>query len=264
MRVLTPFIALSLVFSLALARKPPRVLLLTGGCWHNYTEQEQSIRNAFIRAGVVIHWTVARLPCRKPAENLGELAMVRQPNWSAPYDLVFMNGCYQALKRPAYIDDFVRGFQGSTPLVALHCGVHSFNKSPAHIHWKWHQVLGVSSTEHVIEHRHYPIRLIASKSQIMSPLKRAGGVYWTPMDELYIVDKVWPQAHVLAHTWSPTTKKMHPVFWTNLYRGRTKVFAASFGHVDATLRDHVFMDTVVRGALWTLGILKDTSWATSW
>lgn len=108
------------------------------------------------------------------------------------------------------------------------------------------------------------MRVIAGKSQIMRPFNRGRGMHWMPKDELYRVDRVWQHTRVMAYTRSVETNREYPVFWTNLYRGRTRVFATSFGHSDATWRDKVFTDTVVRGALWGLGRLGDNTWFTSW
>ena len=39
----------------------------------------------------------------------------------------------------------------------------------------------------------------------------------TAMDELYVIEKVWPNTEVLATSTSEKTGEAHPVFWTNRY-----------------------------------------------
>src|SRR5262249_55570752 len=45
------------------------------------------------------------------------------------------------------------------------------------------------------------------------------------------------------------------VAWTNLYKGKTKVFATTLGHNTATVADGRYLDLVTRGLLWSVGKL---------
>lgn len=76
--------------------------------------------------------------------------------------------------------------------------------------------------------------------------------YKTPMDELYIVEKVWPNTKVLATTKSEKTGEVQPVFWTNQY-GKGRVFGTTYGHSNDTFADPVFLKTLVRGIVWASG-----------
>jgi type 1 glutamine amidotransferase len=73
--------------------------------------------------------------------------------------------------------------------------------------------------------------------------------YKTPMDELYIVEKIWPNTKVLATSVSEKTGDVQPVFWTNQY-GKGRVFGTTYGHSNDTFGDPVFLKTLVRGILW--------------
>ena len=50
-----------------------------------------------------------------------------------------------------------------------------------------------------------------------------------------------------------TAKSM--VVWTNTYNGKTRVFATTLGHNNATVDDPRYLDLVARGMLWSLGKL---------
>ncbi len=77
----------------------------------------------------------------------------------------------------------------------------------------------------------------------------------TPMDELYVIDKLWPKATVLATSVSEKDGKEYPVIWTNDYHG-TRVFGTTYGHGNVTWQDPVFIGLVSRGILWAAGRTK--------
>ena len=76
----------------------------------------------------------------------------------------------------------------------------------------------------------------------------------TAIDELYVIEKAWPEMEVLATSKSEKTEKSHPVFWTNRY-GKARVFGTTYGHSNETFEDEVFLDALTRGTLWAAGKL---------
>ena len=74
----------------------------------------------------------------------------------------------------------------------------------------------------------------------------------TPMDELYVIEKLWPNARALATSVSERDHKEYPVMWINQY-GKARVFGTTYGHSDATFQDPVFLQTLTRGLLWAAG-----------
>ena len=73
----------------------------------------------------------------------------------------------------------------------------------------------------------------------------------TPMDELYVIDKLWPNAKALATAVSPEDSKEYALAWVNEYGG-TRVFGTTLGHGNETWQDPVFQDLLVRAVKWTL------------
>jgi type 1 glutamine amidotransferase len=69
------------------------------------------------------------------------------------------------------------------------------------------------------------------------------------MDELYIIEKVWPKTTVLAVSTSEPDGKTHPVVWTNRY-GKARVFGTTFGHSDEMFKDPVFIKLLGNGIRW--------------
>jgi type 1 glutamine amidotransferase len=76
------------------------------------------------------------------------------------------------------------------------------------------------------------------------------------MDELYVIDKVWPGAKALATSVSERDGKTYPVVWINQY-GKARVFGTTYGHSDDVWRDESFLTLVSRGTLWAAGRLND-------
>lgn len=73
----------------------------------------------------------------------------------------------------------------------------------------------------------------------------------TPTDELYVIDKVWPNSKVLATAVSPEEgNEIYPVIWTNDFHS-ARVFGTTLGHGE-TFDDPVFRDLLVRAFKWTV------------
>ena len=73
----------------------------------------------------------------------------------------------------------------------------------------------------------------------------------TPVDELYVIDKVWPNTTPLATAVSPEDKKEYPLVWVSEYGG-TRVFGTTLGHGSETWADPVFQDLLARGFKWAV------------
>jgi type 1 glutamine amidotransferase len=112
----------------------------------------------------------------------------------------------------------------------------------------WRQMLGVTSRRH--EHKSQ-YEVINTKPD--HPVMNGFPDKWTtPSDELYVIEKVWPETEVLATTVSEKTQKLHPVIWTHRF-GKARVFGTTYGHSNETFEDPVFLDTVIKGIQWSAG-----------
>jgi type 1 glutamine amidotransferase len=74
----------------------------------------------------------------------------------------------------------------------------------------------------------------------------------TPMDELYVIEKLWPNATALAESISEKDGKSYPVVWVNDFEG-TRVFGTTYGHSDETFQDPVFINLLAQGFVWAAG-----------
>ncbi len=225
-------------------QKPLQVLLITGGCCHNYPFQTQKLQEGLAKF-TEAKWTVIN------EGGTGTDAMISlydNKNWAQGYDVVVHNECFADTKSTEYIKKITEAHHAGIPAAVIHCAMHSYRQATID---DWREFLGVSSNHH--DHQsNYPVKKTENDHSI---LKDMPDNWSTPMDELYIIDKIWPNTTVLATSVSERDGKTHPVIWTNTY-GNAKVFGTSFGHSDSTFATTAFIKTVSRGILWAAGRLK--------
>jgi type 1 glutamine amidotransferase len=77
-------------------------------------------------------------------------------------------------------------------------------------------------------------------------------------DELYILEKVYDTATVMAHSYSEKLKVENPVIWVNQV-GKWRSFATSLGHQNAVMQTPEYLDLVTRGILWVTGRLDSAA-----
>lgn len=220
---------------------PLRALLVTGGCCHDYAFQATALAEGVKRFGDVT-WTVIN---EGGTSKDAKIALYDNPDWAKPYDVVVHNECFADLNDIAYVRKITTAHAAGTPAVVIHCAMHTYRVLKED---DWREFLGVTSRRH--DHQAaYPVRVTAKDH----PILRDFPTDWaTPLDELYVIEKVWPGTRALAVSTSEQDGKEYPVIWTNDYRG-TRVFGTTFGHGNATWRDPVFINIVVRGLFWAAG-----------
>ena len=230
--------------SITIHQKPLRVLLITGGCCHNYPFQTQKLKEGLAKF-TEAEWTVIN------DGGTGTEAMISlydTENWAQGYDVVIHNECFADTKSPEYIRKITRVHYAGVPAVVIHCAMHSYRATDID---DWREFLGVTSRRH--DHQsNYPVK----KGALNHPIVKDMPDNWvTPKDELYIIEKIWPNTTVLASSISEQDGKTYPVIWTNKY-GKANVFGTTYGHSDSTFADPVFVNMVSKGILWTVGRLK--------
>jgi uncharacterized protein len=244
-----PLLALLLAFLPALtfaadknvAAKPIRALLVTGGCCHDYDLQTKALTEGSKKLASIT-WTVVN---EGGKTTKAQIPLYDNPAWAKPYDVVVHNECFANTDEPDYIRKITAAHKAGTPAVVIHCAMHTYRAATID---DWREFLGVTSKRH--DHQsNYPVRVLAKSH----PALRGFPESWvTPKDELYIIDKVWPKATVLATSKSEKDGLDHPVIWTNDYHG-TRVFGTTYGHSNETWQDPVFINLVTRGMLWAAG-----------
>lgn len=233
----------SLIVAADESGKPLQALLITGGCCHNYAFQSEALTNA-VAEHATVEWTIVN------EGGNGTEAMIPlydDPNWGKGFDVVVHNECFASTKNPAYIRKITAAHKAGVPAVVIHCAMHTYRAADID---DWREFLGVTSRRHDHQSR-YPVKKVLPDH----PILRGTPDDWkTPMDELYVIEKLWPNATALATSVSEKDGNVYPVAWINQY-GQARVFGTTYGHSDDTFRDPVFLNYVSRGLLWAAGRL---------
>jgi type 1 glutamine amidotransferase len=220
---------------------PVRALLITGGCCHDYKLQSEAFAEGIKKFGNVT-WTVVQ---EGGTSKNAKFALYDNPDWAKPYDVVVHNECFADLNDVAYVQKITAAHKAGTPAVVIHCAMHTYRVLKED---DWREFLGVTSRRH--DHQSaYPVRLVDKNHSITRDVPES---WVTPMDELYVIEKLWPKARALAISTSEADGKDYPVIWVNDYHG-TRVFGTTYGHGNATWQDPVFIGIVSRGLLWAAG-----------
>ena len=225
--------------------KPIQALLITGGGFHDYDRQKQIVTEG-ISARANVQWKVFY----ENGDPRHELSIYANPGFAQGFDVIVYNECFADVTDAAFIDKALAPHRAGLPAVVLHCTLHTFRTLKTD---QWREFLGVSSNHHGPQ-QPVAVEVLAPQDPIMTGFP----AHWvTGPEELYSIDKLWPNARSLAEAYAQDEKKKDPVVWTNLYQGTTRVFGTGLAHNNATMEDPAYLGLITRGLLWACGKLDD-------
>jgi len=252
------------------AVKPLRVLLVAGGCCHDYATQTQILEKgieARVRADVEVVFNPDK-------STKATFEIYGNPDWASGYDVVIHDECSADVTDPAYVERILAAHRRGTPAVNLHCAMHSYRwgdfrqaVAAGAENGGWFEMLGLQSTGHGPQQ---PIEIVFADRA--HPVVQSLTDWKTVNEELYNNIQVLPTAKVLAtgrQLVPPKPKKDAPVdpaakpteanavvAWTNEYGpNKTRIFSTTLGHNNDTVADDRYLDLVTRGLLWAAGKL---------
>src|SRR5688572_24061760 len=172
----------------------PRInaLIVSGGCCHDYALQGRLLMDAISRA-LPVDWTLAVQGGRG---TRGNMPVYSRPAWSQGFDIVIHNECLANVDDPEYIRRITGGHRNGPPAVVIHCAMHSYRSATID---DWRELLGVTSRRHTRQFA-IPVKVAAKEHPVMKGFKDD---WVTPVDELYVIEKVWPNTTPLATAVSP-------------------------------------------------------------
>ncbi len=224
------------------AARSINVLLVTGGCCHDYDFQAKAIQLAAAERGLKVQWTVVN---DGGTGTTAEIDLYKNVDWSQGFDVVIHNECFANTTDPDYIRSITDPHKAGVNAVVIHCAMHTYRAADVD---DWREFLGVTSRKH--EHKsNYPVNVVKPDHPIMAGFPND---YKSETDELYVIEKIWPGTTILATSTSEKTGKEHGVYWTNQY-GKARVFGTTYGHSNETFGDPVFLDTLIKGLAWAAG-----------
>jgi type 1 glutamine amidotransferase len=230
--------------------KPLRVLLLTGGCCHDYGKQKDILKQgieARVNAEVVqIHTNDTSTKAR--------FEIYEKTDWAKGFDLVIHDECSADVKDMPYVENILAAHKAGVAAVNLHCAMHCYRIGTE----DWFQFVGIQSSSHGPQEP-IAISFVDKANSITRDLPD----WTTTREELYNNVKVFPTAHPLARGKQVIRQRDgsektadYIVAWANEY-GKARVFSTTLGHSNATVADPRYLELVTRGLLWACGKLGD-------
>ncbi len=228
--------------------KPIRALLVIGGCCHDYAKQKDILTKG-ISDRALVEWVIAYDP-DTGTKHLNPV--YEKPNWAKGFDVVVHDECCADVTDLDLINRILEPHRFGTPGVILHCGIHSYRSQGYPKATPWFKFSGLASTGHGTQQ---PIACAFTDKD--HPITRGMKDWITINEELYnnSAGKLLDTAHPLAHGKQGDSDFV--VAWTNSYLGKTRVFATTLGHNNATVADARYLDLVTRGLLWSVDKLND-------
>lgn len=224
------------------APRPIKALLVLGGCCHDYATQKKILAEGLAaRANVDV--TVA-YDDDKGTKKLNPV--YQNPDWAKGFDVIIHDECTADVNGKEIVDRILQPHRDGLPAVVLHCGMHSYRVPKSD---EWFKFTGLSTRNHGAQ---APIEITFNPG---SPITKSMTTWTTINEELYNEEQLWKTATALAK--GKQFKNNYVLAWTNLYNDKTKVFATTLGHNNATVQDARYLDLVANGLLWATGHLGE-------
>ena len=168
----------------AQAPKPIKVLIVTGGCCHNYPKQREILETGLKER---IHADISHAYYDpKPGEDATRprLPILNNPNYADGFDVVLHNECAAGEDTAASLDAVLAPHRKGVPAVNLHCAMHSYRSGnyreavkPGDANAKWFEFTGIQSSGHGPQS---PIQLGVAAP--LHPIAKGFVPYTTPSD----------------------------------------------------------------------------------
>ncbi len=252
-------------------QKPLQVLLVIGGCCHEYDIQKDLLK-AGIESRIDAEVTVEYNP---DTSTEATFPIYEKDDWAKGYDVILHDECSANVTDPKYVGRILKAHEDGVPAVNIHCAMHSYRwgefKEPVTAggdNAGWYEMLGLQSTGHGPK---TPIDVTYTDKD--HPITKTLEDWTTIDEELYNNVQIFDTAHPVAsgkQMQMPRQKKGQPsdpnakateveaiVAWTNEYGPKkTRIFSTTLGHQSETVADDRYLDLVTRGLLWATGNLK--------
>ena len=136
LRIITSVMALFMILHYSNAAKPIKVLLVSGGCFHDYAIQTRIIEDSLNRYIYNIDWQTLNLNA-----SCDEIVpLMASKEWGKGYDLVAFNICWAYVTDTAYINNICRIHRDNgINAIVIHCTMHTFRDAKTD---EWRKFVG--------------------------------------------------------------------------------------------------------------------------
>ena len=223
--------------------KPLHVLLIAGGCCHNYSAQQKILSEGIqARANVQVDviWT-------DDGGTAPHFPLYDKAGWAKGYDAIIHDECAAGVKDLPLVQNIIKAHE-TVPAVNLHCAMHCYRTGTD----DWFKYLGLQSSAH-----NWQKPIAIHFTDAAHPITK-GLTDWTTInEELYNNVKMHGGKPLAIGTQSQKSKDGEApvesvVAWTNEYGpNKTRIFSTTIGHNNETVADARYLDLVTRGLLWS-------------
>jgi type 1 glutamine amidotransferase len=249
---------------------PLRVLIVAGGCCHDYASQSK-----ILKAGIEERINAKVTVVLNLSKSTGaRFEIYKNPGWANAFDVILHDECSASVTDKDYVKRILDAHKDGKPAVNLHCAMHSYRWGDFRQAVKlgaenagWFEMIGLQSTGHGPQ---APIDVAYEDDH---PVTKGLKDWTTINEELYNNVHVFKGTTVLGNgtqTQKPRARELKEnpnakprvskavVVWANEFGpNKTKIFSTSLGHNNDTVADDRYLDLVVRGLLWTTGNLTE-------
>ncbi|MBV6499987.1 MAG: hypothetical protein CJBNEKGG_02454 [Prosthecobacter sp.] len=252
------------------APRPLRVLLVAGGCCHEYDKQTTALKEGIeARLNAVVD--VAYNPDKSTRATF---EIYKSKDWARDFDVIIHDECSADVTDPAYVANILEAHKAGKPAVNLHCAMHSYRwgnfrepVKPGAGNAGWYEMIGLQSTGHGPQE---PIDITYTSSG--HPITQGLENWTTIKEELYNNIQILggqPLASGRQVAMPKAKKGQAPppdarpveasavVAWTNEYGpNKTRIFSTTLGHNTDTVKDERYQKLISRAVLWAAGRLN--------
>jgi len=244
--------------------RPLRVLMVSGGGWHDYPAQREILETGLkARLNVTVDHVFYDLPPEDDKEKPA-LPIFDNPAYGDGYDVIIHNECAAGISDPKALEAVLAPHRKGIPAVNLHCAMHSYRSgdwrqpvAKAAANAQWFAFTGMQSTGHGPQ---APIVLSRASN---APVLKGLEMWTTPNEELYNNLTDFGIIPLITGTQPDMTDdhwrgKTFTVAWLHTYGPQqARVFSTTLAHNEDSMRDTHYLDLVARGLAWAVGELGD-------
>src|SRR5208283_424168 len=122
--------------------KPIKILMVSGGCYHDYITQTRVLIDSLNKYIYNIDWQ--SLNTNESCDEI--VPLMTSKDWGKGYDLIIYNICWATIVDTAYINNLCRiHHEHGINAIVLHCTMHTFRDAQADT---WREFLGVETHVH--------------------------------------------------------------------------------------------------------------------